>query len=162
MEAWVVRPKLRRKTMAAARQTAVAQPAALTVPLPSHSHPLRRPTAVTARIHGSPWNAWWSVANSQPQAVVLAWPDSEKKAIARSWRSIERQPPPEAWRARCSRKEGRRLGVEERLCACSSQPEPRRSKSQTSKSRPCLVSKKIYKIFEILRHIKSLDACMDY
>ena len=28
--------------------------------------------------------------------------------------------------------------------------------------RPCLVSKKFYKIFQILCHIESLDACMEY
>jgi len=28
--------------------------------------------------------------------------------------------------------------------------------------RPCLVSKKICKIFQILRYIKSLDVCMEY
>ena len=28
--------------------------------------------------------------------------------------------------------------------------------------RPCLVPKKFYKIFQILRHIESLDACMEY
>ena len=28
--------------------------------------------------------------------------------------------------------------------------------------RPCLVPKKICKIFQILRHIESLDACMEY
>jgi len=27
---------------------------------------------------------------------------------------------------------------------------------------PCLVPKKFYKIFQISRHIESLDACMEY